>query len=110
MSAPGAMLPVQMWWYNAGVAPVYREYKLAMQLWSTSAQAVIYIPADIRNWLPGDSVVDQPVYIPRSLPPGPYHVRIALVDPDNGAPAIRLAIEGRQNDGWYDLGTIDVQW
>ena len=108
--APGAMLPVHMWWYNAGVAPVYREHKLAMQLWSASAQALIYIPADIRNWLPGDSVVDQPVYIPRSLPPGPYHVRIALVDPDNGAPAIRLAIEGRQNDGWYDLGTIDVQW
>ena len=56
-----------------------------------------------------DAVVDEPVHIPLDLASGSYHVRIALVDPDTGAPAIRLAIAGRQSDGWYDLGTLDVQ-
>lgn len=107
--APGAMMPVHMWWYNAGVAPVYREYRLAMQLWSSAANAVLFVPADVRDWLPGDSVVDQPLYIPSDLPSGSYHVRIALVDPDTGKPAIRLAIAGGASDGWYDLGTLDVQ-
>jgi hypothetical protein len=107
--APGAMMPIHMWWYNAGVAPVYRNYRLAMQLWSPGAKTVFYIPADVRKWLPGDSVVDEPVNIPLDLPSGSYHVRIALVDPDTGAPAIRLAIAGRTSDGWYDLGTLDVQ-
>ncbi len=80
-----------------------------MQLWSPGTKALIYIPADVSSWLPGDSVVDEPVYIPGDLPSGSYHVRIALVDPDTGVPAIRLAIAGRQSDGWYDLGTLDVQ-
>ena len=107
--APGAMMPVHMWWYNAGVAPAYRPYRLAMQLWSQGAKTVIYIPADVRSWLPGDSVVDEPVHIPGDLPSGSYHVRIALVDMNTGVPALRLAIAGRQSDGWYDLGTLDVQ-
>jgi len=108
-TAPGAMMLVHMWWYNAGVAPLYRKYRLAMQLWSPGAKTVIYIPADVTRWLPGDSVVDEPVYIPGDLPAGSYHVRIGLVDPDTGTPAIRLAIAGCASDGWYDLGTLGVQ-
>ncbi len=107
--APGTMMPVNMWWYNAGVAPVYRRYGLAIQLWSPQNKTVIPVPANVDSWLPGDSVVNEPVYIPRDLPSGSYHVRIALVDPDTGVPAVSLAIAGRQKDGWYDLGTLDVQ-
>jgi hypothetical protein len=105
---PGSMMPLQMWWYNAGVAPLYREYPLAMQLKSDSGQTVIQVPANVTKWLPGDSVVDESLYIPRNLSAGTYHVRIALLDPRTGQPAIRLAIQGRQDDGWYQLGTIDV--
>jgi hypothetical protein len=36
-------------------------------------------------------------------------VRIALLDPRTEQPAIRLAIEGRQPDGWYDLGAITAE-
>lgn len=105
----GSMMPVHMWWFNAGVAPIYREYWLAVQLQSQDKQTVIRVPADVRQWLPGDSVVDQSLYIPEDLTAGRYHVRIALLDPRTEIPAIRLAIQGRQPDGWYDLGTIDVR-
>jgi Domain of unknown function (DUF4832)/Beta-galactosidase len=105
---PGSMMPVHMWWLNAGVAPVYREYWLAVQLQSQDKQVVLRVPADVTKWLPGDSVVDESLYVPRGIPAGSYHVRIGLLDPRTGDPAIRLAIQGRQSDGWYDLGSIDV--
>lgn len=105
---PGSMMPVHMWWLNAGVAPVYREYWLAVQLQSQDKQVVLRVPADVTKWLPGDSVVDESLYVPRGIPAGSYHVRIGLLDPRTGDPAIRLAIQGRQSDGWYDLGSIDL--
>jgi len=106
--AAGAMMPVHMWWLNAGVAPIYREYPLAVQLQSGDMEAVLRVRADVTKWLPGDSVVDESLYIPRDLAAGTYHLRVALLDPETRAPAIRLGIQGRQPDGWYDLGSIVV--
>src|ERR1035441_8574245 len=103
------MMPVHMWWFNAGVAPIYKEYKLAVQLWSQEGQAVIRVPADVTKWLPGDSVVDESLYIPANLTAGKYRLHIGLLDPETAEPAIRLPIQGRQPDGWYDMGSIDVE-
>jgi hypothetical protein len=105
----GRMMPVSMWWLNAGVTPVYREYWLAIELRSPSASAVIRTEADVRKWLPGDAVFDGSVYVPETLKAGTYRVRVGLLDPRTEQPAIRLAIEGRQADGWYDLGEISVE-
>ncbi len=102
----GQVMPVQSWWLNAGVAPVYREYRLALQLKAGEQSATLALPADVRTWLPGDAVFDGQVYIPDTLSPGTYALRIALLDPRTGEPAIRLANEGREPDGWYELGTI----
>jgi hypothetical protein len=44
----GAMMPVGMWWLNAGVAPPYSEYELALELRSAAASTVIRLPADVR--------------------------------------------------------------
>ncbi|MGA8183760.1 MAG: DUF4832 domain-containing protein, partial [Terriglobia bacterium] len=106
---PGAMMPVSMWFLNAGVAPVYREYVLAVELSSSEGSAVIKTSADVRKWLPGDAVFDGTLFVPDALKPGEYHFRVGLLDPRTGLPAIQLAIEGRQPDGWYDLGTVEVQ-
>ncbi len=106
---PGSMAPVHMWWFNAGVAPIYRNYFLAIQLQAQDNQAVIRVPADVSKWLPGDSVVDESLYIPSDLKPGRYQVRIGLLDPATEKPAIRLAIQGRQPDGWYALGSIEIK-
>lgn len=105
----GRMMPVHMWWLNAGVAPVYREYWLALELRSSSGSAVIRADADVRKWLPGDAVYDGSVYVPDTLQPGAYRLRVALLDLRTGQPAIKLAIEGCQADGWYDLGEIQVE-
>ena len=100
---------VHMWWLNAGVAPVYREYRLTVELRAANGSGVSNVPVDVRKWLPGDAVFDGPLYVPEDLKPGNYAVRIAMLDPRTGKPAITLAIEGRQTDGWYEMGEITVQ-
>jgi hypothetical protein len=105
----GTMMPLHMWWLNAGVAPVYRPYELAIELRSASSHAIIKLPVDVRKWLPGDAVYDGTVYVPETLGPGDYRFRVALLDPRTQQPAIRLAIEGCQPDGWYDLGPVTVE-
>jgi len=106
---PGSMMPLHMWWLNDGVAPVYRDYQLALELKSPEGSAIIHVPAKLREWLPGDAVVDEPLYIPEHLTPGKYTVRIALLDPRTDKPAIQLANEGRQPDGWYEMGSVQIE-
>jgi hypothetical protein len=105
---PGDMMSVHMWWLNAGVAPVYREYSLAIQLHSTKDTTIIRVPVDVRKWLPGDAVFDGTLFVPATLPEGTYDFRVAMLDPRTGEPAIRFAIQGRSDDGWYDLGNVSV--
>ena len=106
---PGEMMPIHMWFLNAGVAPVYRPYTLAVELSSSESKAIIKTPADVRKWLPGDAVFDGTLFVPYRLKPGQYHFRVGLLNPRTGLPAIKLANEGRQPDGWYDMGTIQVR-
>jgi len=104
----GQMMPIHMWWLNAGVAPTYRQYRLTMQFESTGDRHNVPLTVDVTRWLPGDAVVDQLVYVPDSLRPGTYRVRLALLDPRTNQPAVRLAIKGRETDGWYGLGAITI--
>jgi len=102
----GQMMSIQSWWLNAGVAPVYREYWLAFRLKSARASAVLRTDARLREWLPGDAVWDGSVYVPDDLPSDTYEIS---VDPRLQKPAIQLAIEGRDADGWYPVGKIEVK-
>ncbi|MFN7993248.1 MAG: DUF4832 domain-containing protein [Bryobacteraceae bacterium] len=104
----GHAAPVKMWWVNSGVAPVYRPYVLAVAFDSGASHSVVEVPADPRKWLPGDSVVEDGVVVPQ-VQPGEYRMRIALLEPATHKPAIRLGIEGRTSDGWYDMGPVSVK-
>lgn len=104
----GAMLPVHMWWLNAGVAPAYGNYPLAVQLRSATASTVLSVPVEVRKWLPGDAVFDGTLYVPDTVPEGTYDFRVAMLDPGTGKPGVRFAIAGRDPDGWYNLGSIQV--
>jgi hypothetical protein len=82
---------------------------LALELKSAKGSSQIQIPVDVRKWLPGDAVFDGTVYIPENLADDTYQVRIAMLDPRTGQPAIRFANEGRQDDGWYAMGSLTVK-
>jgi Domain of unknown function (DUF4832) len=104
----GSMLPIHMWWLNAGVAPAYTNYPLAVELRSAKDSAVMNVPVDVRKWLPGDAVFDGSLFVPDTLPEGIYDVRVAMLDPRTSKPAVRFAIAGRNSDGWYSQGQIRV--
>jgi hypothetical protein len=105
----GQMMQVHMWWLNAGVAPIYRQFALTLQLQSAAETRTVPLTTDLTKLLPGDAVVDQLVYVPDSLKPGTYRVRLAVLDPRTNQAAVRLAIKGREADGWYNLGAITVE-
>ena len=82
---------------------------MAVEMHAPNGSGFANVPVDARKWLPGDAVFDGPLYVPENLKPGKYGVRIAMLDLRTGKPAIQFAIEGRQSDGWYELGEITVQ-
>jgi len=43
------------------------------------------------------------------VPTGEYDIQIGIVDRFSYEPKVKLAIEGRESDGWYQLGKIKVQ-
>jgi hypothetical protein len=102
------MMPIHMWWLNAGVAPPYTNYPLAVQLRTANDSAAINVPVDVRKWLPGDAVFDGSLYVPATLPEGTYDFRVAMLDPRSDKPVIHFAIAGRDSDGWYSEGQIRV--
>jgi hypothetical protein len=102
-------LDFETWWENKGVAPCYRQFPFAIRLKSNSQRAVFVTSADIREWMPGDNVYNDAIFIPGTTTAGEYDIQVALLDPLSTKPAVLLAIEGKQNDGWYTVGKITVE-
>lgn len=102
-------LPVTSWWENKGVAPIYKDYKFAVRLKNTERTEILSTCAYLPDWLPGDIVHDEILYIPHDMPAGTYHLEIAIVSPVSYEPRVKLAITGVNEDGWYPMGVIVVR-
>ena len=96
------------WWDNKGVAPCYKDYPLALRLKNGEDTRVLITGADIREWLPGDNLYDDAVFIPPDISSGDYDLQIGIIDPLTSEPSIKLAIEGTEQDGWNTLGKITI--
>lgn len=112
-SYPSEVVPDQKvnfssWWENKGVAPVYRPYKFAIRLENGNYNKTFITGANVKEWLPGDSIYDDSFFMPHDIPHGEYNIQIALLNNLTREPAINLAIEGKRPDGWYQIGTIRV--
>ena len=106
----GESLRVTMEWENVGVAPPYREYHLAFRLTGpTGEETRLATETSIKGWLPGSREVEEALALPGDLAAGEYGLALGVVDPKTGAPAVRLAIEGRTEDGWYPLSRVVVR-
>ncbi len=106
---PGQKVNLNSWWENKGVAPVYKDYKLAFRLQKDGYNRIFFTGADVKEWLPGDIIFDEAIFIPNDTPNGEYNIQIALLDEYTLEPKINLAIEGKMPDGWYQLGTVNVR-
>ena len=102
-------LQFETWWENKGVAPCYKLFSLAIRLKNDKDSITFLTDADIREWLPGDNIYDNSVFIPGNFAEGSYEVQIGIVDPLTHKPKVQLAIEGKDAQGWYHLGEIKVE-
>ncbi|OFX33706.1 MAG: hypothetical protein A2W92_04480 [Bacteroidetes bacterium GWA2_42_15] len=96
------------WWENKGVAPCYKDYTMAIRLKTTGREEVFVTDANVKEWLPGDIVYDNAIFIPSNFPLGACDVQVAIVDKIKHEPRVNLAIEGKNSDGWYQLGKISI--
>ncbi len=106
---PNGKLSFKSWWENKGVAPCYKKLILAIRLKNKSDTKIIITDADITTWLPGDNLYDTSLFIPSGMPIGSYELQIGIVDKQSHTPKLKLAIEGKDNEGWYTIGNIKVK-
>jgi len=112
---PGDPIAITSTWTNLGVASIYLPRTLACRLRGSERTVTFESTADVREWLPGTFVVTDRFNLPADLPAGTYRLELAILDRAGEAPAtaalppLRLGIEARGDDGWYDLSEVIVR-
>lgn len=106
---PSGRILFTSWWENQGVAPCYKDFRLAFRLRNSNAYKILLTDADIRQWMPGDIVYDDRIYVPQDVPEGTYDLDLAIISEKEMKPVIKLAIAGIRQDGWYNMGKIKVK-
>jgi hypothetical protein len=128
-TSPGAIVNLRMKWQNVGSAPCYRPYRVAYRISNNEGYSKQFSGAiRVNRWLPGsiDPFTDDFSRQPKDLPPGKvlavsdtitvpgdapagvFDMSVAIVDETPSKPVVRLAIKGRDSDGWYPLSQIRV--
>ena len=79
-----------------------------MRLKNADNSVVFLTDADIRKWLPGDSIYEDAVFLPPDLPESEYDIEVGILDRRTLKPKVKLAIAGINPDGWYRIGKITV--
>ncbi len=101
-------LRLKLLWCNTGVAPCYEPYPLIVRLKNDRAEKSWQLEEDIRSWLPDEDHVVQAA-LPLDVPAGTYELSLGI---DTRIPEIgtlHLAIEGRNAEGFYPLGTVEAR-
>lgn len=109
-SAAGASWDVEMLVLNTGVAPCYHNYAPVIRL--RGAERVVDIPldADIRTWMPDEEHFSSwSIRLPEDLAEGEYEVLLGFPTGLPQRPALMLAIENEQVDGFYRMGHVRVK-
>jgi hypothetical protein len=109
---PGADLAMDIAWENVGVAAPYRDYRVVVRLKSKespeASPIVCVTDNSIRGWLPGTLKTESLLRLPALIPSGRYGLAVGVVEPLSKTPAVRLAIAGRDAEGWYPLSNVEI--
>ena len=109
-TAPGSEITINMKWENLGIAPPYRDHRIAFRLKSKSGEnrAVTITDNTIMGWLPGEKNISVNYKVPDTVPSGNYDLEVGVVFHSSIEHIIPIANRGKTNDGWYTLGNIKV--
>ena len=107
----GHLLLLKETWINENMGRCYRQFPLAFYFFDKDgrqAASVVDSAFDETTWVKGESYNNISVIrIPRTLPPGDYQVRIALVN-SKQVPSVALGIAGDDGQKRYPIGSIRV--
>lgn len=115
---PGGTLGLQQEWAQIGSARMYDRFYLRAYLVGQKRDYPLSVDKtfDATPWSNDGQRhrVSSLFNVPKGIARGKYELRIALVDPVNGKPAVNLAIEGKDvanpnRFGRYRLGSVTVQ-
>jgi hypothetical protein len=107
----GRMLTLKITVANRGVAPFYYPWPLVLHGVDSSGKTAMRttLNADIRKWLPGETAETLSVSIPGDLAAGPYDLRLAIHDPVTDRPGVLFANKGKDAEGRYGIGRVEVK-
>ena len=107
---PGSDLLLFMKWENLGIAPPYRDHRLAFRLKDSNGvkKAVEITETSILGWLPCEKEVTVTYSIPADLKTGNYDLEMGIVFHSSIEHVIPIANQGKTYDGWYSLGSLKV--
>jgi len=105
---PGGTATFDVYLDNLGVAPIYRDYKLAVRFTQRDVVEIVHFKQDIRTWLPGQVWFSEDLPFPKTLGPGVVKLDLAIVEARTDKPIVRLAVKEIDKDGWHPLRYLDV--
>jgi hypothetical protein len=107
---PGTEIPITMKWENLGIAPPYRDHRIAFRLRDVNKNrfGVVMTDQSIKGWLPGETNINLKYKLPADLPAGDYTFEMGVVFHSSIEHTIPIANKGKTTDGWYTIGSIKV--
>jgi hypothetical protein len=112
----GQQFQVTSKWKNVNTAPAYAQWKVMIQLRNASNQVVwqgkstLDLQTPFSDASEGNDMktVTDMFTLPATIAKGQYSVAVQIVHADNYYSPLALAIQGRQADGSYLLGNINI--
>jgi len=105
----GKRFEYTMWIENVGVAPLYRDYRVAIKLAQGPREHIVELEHDMKKWVPGDVWLNEVLEVPSSFEPGEAMLHAAIVKPGSTVPAIRFAVEEQDEAGWVRFDKIIIE-
>ncbi|MBA3706211.1 MAG: T9SS type A sorting domain-containing protein, partial [Bacteroidetes bacterium] len=106
----GSLMQISNTWDNLGVAPPYRDHRIALRLRDNANKlfAITITTQSIKGWLPGSRSATIQYQLPANLPAGIYTIETALVFHSAMDRTIPIAIKGKLSDSWYPMGKLII--
>jgi hypothetical protein len=107
----GSTVRISMEWENIGIAPPYRDHRIAFRLRDAADRIQFFFISEqsIQGWLPGSVFVEILMELSANLVGGVYKFETGLIFHNAIDRLVPIAIEGRTNDGWYGVGNIKIE-
>lgn len=110
----GKNLNVSMTWENKGIAPAYRDFRVAFRLKNSSGNIVTGSSAisnlSVKGWLPGSPFYKTAIYkVPTGIPAGTYTLETGVVFHKALDTVLPIVVDQRNSDFWVPIGTRSLK-